>query len=163
MEVNYTLKSKWEEEEALKQKKQKECHHCFWITRCSLCNKILASDHHINVHTGKNFKINNSIAILLDNDAMYLTLDYLNRIKEAKNSFDEVHIITNTMGKDSLYESVKEVDMVEIKKIEAVVKNIKKYRNMDIKVTLFLYPDTKGHKSLISKCQKLGIDYIINS
>ena len=162
MSVNYSLKSKWEEEEALKLKKQKECHHCFWITRCSLCNKILASDHHINVHTGKNFTMANSIAVLIDNNSQFLTLDYLNRIKQARNEFDEVHIITNTTGKDVIYDSIKEITKVEYKKLDAVIKNIKKYRNIDINITLFLYPDTKGHKNLISKCEKLGINYIIN-
>lgn len=160
---NYSLQSKFEREEKERQELQNNCTHNFWSTRCGICGKYLASDHHINFHTPRHFKKNNKVAILIL-ESPDLSLYRIQEMKHLKEDYDELTIIVNSIPSVEIYSAFKYPNRVVLSSLEEEVKHMRKYRKEDVAETiLILYPDTNEveQQNLQSECKRLKIDSII--
>lgn len=160
MKPNYSLQSKFEKEEKERQEHQAHCPHTFWSTRCGICGKYLASDHHINFHTPRHFKKNNKVIILIL-DSPDLDLYRIQEIKHLTEEYDELTIIVDSVPAVEIYSALKYPRRVVMTSLAEEIKHMRKYRKEDVsEITLALYPDTKRSDELLSECKKLKISSI---
>lgn len=127
------LRAKPDMEEQERLLLQASCSHAFWSTWCGQCKKVLASDHHINYHTGKNFKLNVTLAILITKEHTRLDTKELEKIKDIRFSFDELTVVTKTLEQQELYDSIKLVTKSTTHNLEHELDNVEKYRSNEVK------------------------------
>ncbi len=157
----FVIKSKIQQSLDKKEKelleKQRECHHSYWVNKCSVCLKILASDHHINIHTGK-LKSNPKIAIV-KSLGQVLTSKEIECLNQLKYEYDEIIILVGSNEEQILYESLSLVDRTEKDSLKYLKKKIQKYRSEDMSsMTCVLYPDTnQDTESFEKECKSLNI------
>lgn len=157
---NYSLQSKFEQEERAKLEHQNHCPHPFWTNKCSVCSKILASDHHINFHTPRSFKKNNRVAIykIEAGSAGEIDLYRIHALKQLSQDFDEVTVLVDSLSHYEMYSQLKPVTRTNIRTLDDEIKNMRKYRKDDVEeITLVLYPDTLGYEEYVTEAKKLKI------
>lgn len=160
MKPNYSLQSKFEKEERERQEHQAHCPHTFWSTRCGVCGKYLASDHHINFHTKRRFKKDNRVIILIL-DSPDLSLYRIQELKHLSQEYDEVTVLVDSIQSVEMYSAVKYPNRVVMASLTDEIKHMRKYRKEDVsEITLALYPDTKHSDELLTECKKLKISSI---
>ena len=142
---NYTLQSEFDKEEQARLVRERECPHAHWITRCSDCKKIMASDHHINVHTEKSHKQNNKVAIYIFNKEPVITNAILERIRYLRQHYDQVIMLVDTYDQWQVAAELKSIWRVSYEPLKLEVKNQVKYRGHSLtKLDIVLYPDTNS-------------------
>lgn len=159
---NYSLLSKFEQEEKERVTFQNNCTHSFWSTRCGVCGKYLASDHHVNFHTPRGFKKDCRVAILIleSGRAGELDLYRIQELKKIKHLYDELTVLVDSLDKLEVYSALKLVDRVNMNSLEEEVKHMHKYRRLDVKETsLILYVETpeKILDEFKAQCKRLKI------
>lgn len=147
---NY-LKSKFEQEEVERQKKQSECTHSIWSTWCGVCRKVLASDHHINHHTTRTFKTDNRVAIFIPR----VDVLELEKIKQLATEFEEITVIYTSLQELELYDSLKQIKRVTNHTLDEELKHMRKYRSQDVKeIQVFLHSGSLQELQIVEICKK---------
>lgn len=148
------------EDEARKIEFQNGCPHKVWSTKCVTCGKHLASDHHINCHTGRSFKSENKVAIL-HLRASTIDFEALEAIRILKQDYDEVVVLVDSLAYLEFYSGIKYVDRVEMSNLEKEIAHMRKYRENDLPTTfVILYPDTNNKEALEKEAKSLKVNII---